>query len=83
MDGVGQGPIRSTGGRSGRRVQGVRQCRDPRYRCSFVLGGPETGGGGTGYPDQPTDPGKGGIVDLTLEDRTEPQAQRVEDSKSP
>ena len=83
MDGTGQGIVRSTWGCSGRRVQDVRRRRHPGHRCSIVLGGPETGGDGTRFLDQPTDPGKGRIAGPSPEGGTEPQARRVEDSRSP
>ena len=63
-------------------MQGVRR-RHLGHKCSVVLGGPETGGDGTRLPDQPTDPGKERIVGPSPEGGMEPQAQRVEDSRSP
>ena len=64
-------------------MQGVRRCRHPRHRRRIVPGGPETGRGGTGFLNQPTNPGKRGIVGPTPEDGTGTQARAVEDSRSP
>ena len=64
-------------------MQGLRQRRHSGHRCSIVPGGPEVRGDGTGLPDQLADPGKGRIASPTPEGGTEPQARRVEDSRSP
>ena len=64
-------------------MQSVRRHRHLEHRRRIVSGGPETGNGGTGFPDQPTDPGKGGIAGPISEDGTGTQAQAVEDSRSP
>ena len=64
-------------------MQGIGRRRHPGHRHRIVPGGPETGNGGTGFPDQPTDPGKRRIAGPTLEDGTGAEAPAVEDSKSP
>ena len=64
-------------------MQSVRRRRHPGHRRRIVPGGPETRSGGTGFPDQPTDSGKGGIASPTLEDGIGTQARAVEDSRSP
>ena len=63
-------------------MQSVRRRRHLGHRCRIVPGGSETGSGGTGFPDQPTDPGKGRIAGPTPEDGMETQARVVEDSRS-
>ena len=83
MDGAGQGTMQSTWGCSGQHVQGVRRCCHLGHRYSIVPGGPEIGGDRMRLPDQPIDPGKGGIAGPSLEGGMEPQARRVEDSRSP
>ena len=55
-------------------MQSIGRRRHPRHRRRIVLGGPETGSGGTGFPDQPTDLGKGGIAGSASEDGTGTQA---------
>ena len=64
-------------------MQGVRRRRHPGHRRRIVPGGSETECGGTGFPDQSTNPGKGRIAGPTLEEGTGPQAQVVKDSRSP
>ena len=64
-------------------MQSVRRRRLPGHRRRIVPGGPETGSGGTGFPDQPTNPGKGRIAGPTPEGRTGTQARAVKDSMSP
>ena len=64
-------------------MQSVRRRCHPGHRCRIVPGGPKTRSGGTGFPDQPTDPRKGGIAGPTSEDGTGTQARVVEDSRSP
>ena len=64
-------------------MQSVRQHCHPGHRRRIVLGGLETRSGGTGFSDQPTDLGKGGIAGPTSEDGTRTQARAVEDSRSP
>ena len=51
-------------------MQSIRRRRHPEHRRRIVPGDPETGSGGTGFLDQPTNPGKGGIVGPTSEDGT-------------
>ena len=51
-------------------MQGLRRCRPTRRRHRALPGGLETGHGGTGFPDHPADPGKGGVVGPTPEDGT-------------
>ena len=64
-------------------MQSVRRRRHPGHRRHIVPGGPETRSGGTGFPDQPTDPGEGGIAGPTSEDGTGTQARAVKDLRSP
>ena len=55
-------------------MQSIGQRRHPGHRHRSIPGSSELGGGGTGFPDQPTDPGKGRIARSALEDRTRAQA---------
>ena len=64
-------------------MQSIRRRRHLGHRRRIVPSGPEIGSGGTGFSDQPTDPGKKRIAGPTLEDETGPQARAVKDSKSP
>ena len=64
-------------------MQGIGRRRHVGHRRRTNPGGPETGSGRTGFPDQPTDPGKGGVANPTPKDGTGAQAQTIKDSKGP
>ena len=51
-------------------MQGIRQRRHLGHRRRTVPGGSEIRCGGTGFPNHPADPGKGGVAGPTLEDGT-------------
>ena len=51
-------------------MQGLRRCRPIGRRHRALPGGPETGRGGTGFPDHLADPGKEGVAGPTPEDGT-------------
>ena len=55
-------------------MQSIGQRRHPGHRRRSIPGSSEAGGGRTGFPDQPTNPGKGRTVGLAPEDGTGAQA---------
>ena len=83
VDGTGQGLVRSTWGCGDRCVQSFRRRRHLGHRRGILPGGPKTRLDGTGFLDQPIDPGKGRIAGPTSEGRTRPQARGVKNSRSP
>ena len=55
-------------------MQSLGRRRHPGHRRRAILGSPEAGGSGMGFPDQRTNSGKGRTIGPALEDGTGTQA---------